>query len=262
MAELFDIFLACAPKDFRKLPFVISSIDKNIKGFDNLFICSPIDVPPEITSKFSLMYYCYLDENVLPVTSRNLWKFRPNWCFQQHLKIFQKVTKDWYLTIDSDIIINRPMSFFENDRPIWYRGMDQYYQPYFNFMKQMMGLERVASKSYIADMNFFNRKLINDMLLRGGFTVESFLKKSQEITKRDCHIGEPELYGNFCKKYHPDFYCEKDLAQAPFAGRFQDNVNDNVYTEDDIKNAINNYRGQPYDVFSLHSWLNEGDQKR
>ena len=115
MIPKFDIFLACAPKDFLKVPYVVASISKYIQGYDNIFICSPVDIPFAIMSKIPVMVYTYLDENVLPVVSRDGWAFRPNWCFQQHLKLFQNVTKEWYLTIDCDIIINRMLPFFEEE---------------------------------------------------------------------------------------------------------------------------------------------------
>lgn len=260
MSTKFDIFLACAPKDFRKLPYVITSIAENISGFDKLFICSPYDVPTEIKARFPIMFYTYLDENVLPGIDREQWSFRPNWCYQQHLKLFQRVTSDWYLTIDCDIIINREMKFYEGDKPIYYRGMNQFYQPYFKFMKEIIDLERVSDQTYIADMNFIYRPIIQEILDRSGYTIETFIKKSQQITSRLCHIGEPELYGNYCKKYYPDMYVERDLIQAPFVGRHQDAVDENKYTEDEIEAAIYDAHSQQYDALSLHSWLNEGDQ--
>lgn len=261
MPENFDIFLACAPKDYLKLSHVIKSIQDNIDGFHNLFICSPTDIPSNILERIEMMNYTYLDQNGLPGVARENWLFRPNWCFQQHLKLFQKMTGRWYLTLDCDVIINRPLKFIEGGKPVYYRGMDQYYRPYFTFMDNMMGLEKVSPRSCIADMNFINRDIIEDMLRRYGYSIESFIKKSQSITNRDCHIGEPELYGNYCKKYFSDVYVEKDLIQAPFIGRRQDTVEGTVYGENEIVAAIEANKGKPYDVFSLHSWLNEGDQK-
>ena len=260
MAPKFDIFLACAPKDYLKIPYTITSISENIEGYDKIFICSPTVIPAEITSKFPVMYYTYLDENGLPGVNRAGWNFRPNWCFQQHLKLFQQMTGDWYLTIDCDIIINRPMKFFDGNKPIYYRGENQYYAPYFKFMEIMVRLMKESPRSYIADMNLINRNIINDMLSKNSYTRESFIKKSQQITERNCHIGEPELYGNYCKKFFPDCYIEKDLVQAPFIGRHQNRVEGTVYSIDEIEKAIAENKGKPFDVFSLHSWLNEGDQ--
>lgn len=259
MAPSFDIFLACAPKDFLKLPYVINSIVKNIDGYENIIICSPHDIPIQIMDKIEVMYYTYIDENGLPGVTRSGWRFRPNWCFQQHLKLFQKVTADWYLTIDCDTIINRPMKFFDGDKPIWYRGMNQYYPPYFNFMKRMIDLDRMSLNTYIADMNLIHRPVINDMLSRNGMNIETFIRKSQGLTDKDCHIGEPELYGNYCKKFFPGMYIEVDLSQAPFVGRHQKGVEDSIYPAEEIESKIAEMSDKPFDTFSLHSWLEEGN---
>jgi len=40
----FDIFLPCAPKDAIKLPYVIKSIEENIKGYSTIWICSPVTI--------------------------------------------------------------------------------------------------------------------------------------------------------------------------------------------------------------------------
>lgn len=261
MTIKFDVFFACAPKDFNKIPYTIKSFIDNVEGYGNIIICSPIDLPPYITSQIPIMYYTYLDENCLPGVNREGWRFRPNWCFQQHLKLFQTATSDWYLTFDCDNIVNRPMRFFtEKDKPIYYRGIDQHYPPYFSFMNCMLNLEKVSPRSYIADMNLINRDIIKDMLARNGYTIDSFIKRSQDITNRNCHIGEPELYGNYCKKFYPTLYIEKDLQQAPFIGRHQENVGDNVYLKEEIEDKIEEMKQHPYDVFSLHSWLNEGNE--
>ena len=85
---IFDIFLPCAPKDYNKLPYVVASIAKYVEGYNNIFICSPINIPHEILKKLSTGCYIYLDRHILDV-DRSKWKHRSNWCYQQHLKLFQ-----------------------------------------------------------------------------------------------------------------------------------------------------------------------------
>jgi len=257
---MFDIFLACAPKDYNKLPHVVDSIVKNIEGYDNLILCSPTTIPPEILERIPVMFYTFLDDAGLPGVDRSLWRHRPNWCFQQHLKLFQKVTRDWYLTFDCDTIVNRSMKFFENEKPMYWKGIDQFHRPYFKFMTDMLDLEKVeGTTSYIADMNLIYRPIIEEMLKRHNYTRESFIRKSQEITDKGCYIGEPELYGNYCAKHHPDMYVEKLLKQAHFEGRLQNDVNKQSWNEEEIKARIEENKSRDIDTFSIHSWLVEGD---
>lgn len=256
---MFDIFLACAPKDFNKLPFVINAAAKNIRKWDKIYICIPKKIPPEILNKITGKYTIVYDKDVLPI-DRKGWKFRPNWLFQQHLKLFQEVTQDWYLTLDCDTIINRPMDFYENGKPVYWKGQDQFYAPYFIFQALMIGLPKISDTSYIADMNFINRALINEMLDRNNYTRETFIAKSQEITTKYCHLGEPELYGSYCFKYYPDLYIEKFLKQKNCGGRPQKTENEFMWNESETIYRVREIAKEDYDTWVFHSWLDEGDQ--
>lgn len=150
---MFDIFLACAPKDFNKLPYVVKSIVDNVKGFDKIVICSPTDIPPPIQAKIPYAFYNYLDQNVLPGIDRSGWEYRPNWHMQQYLKLFQEVTGDWYLTWDCDTIACRSLPFYEDDKPIYYYGWEQRFEPYFKFQEKMIGIGRVGPHTFISDLN-------------------------------------------------------------------------------------------------------------
>jgi uncharacterized FAD-dependent dehydrogenase len=152
------------------------------------------------------------------------------------------------------------MTFFEGDKPVCYKGFNQFHAPYFAFMGYMIDLGRISGTSFIADMNLFYRPIITEMLERSQFTIKSFIEKSQKITNKYCHIGEPELYGNYCMKYHGDMYVERFLKQRPFAGRTQEAVLGSVWNKEEIESMISTIASEDYDTFSFHSWLNEGDQ--
>jgi hypothetical protein len=258
MSTTFDIFLACSPKDSNKLKYVLESIANNISGFNNIIICSPIELNHEHFSSLPVIYY--LDKDGLPGVDRSKWMFRPNWCFQQHLKLFQKLTSDWYLTLDCDTIINRKLNFFENEKPIYYYGADQFHVPYFTFMKEMLNLSRVGGKSYIADMNFIYRPIIEDLLKNNDFDRGTFIQKSQQITEKNCHIGEPEIYGNYCFKNYSGFYVERELKQAPLQGKMQNQMEILNWNKNEIEKIIRGMKNYDFDTFSIHSWLDEGDQ--
>lgn len=250
----FDIFLPCAPKDYNKLPYVIDAIVRNGEGFRDIWICAPII--PDCLEKSPTMPgspFHFVKDNDALHCDRSKWRYRPNWTFQQHLKLFQNVTSDWYVTVDCDTIINRPVKFWEGEKPVWYKGWSQVYQPYFDFNKKILDLDRIETRTFIADMNFFYRPFVLEMLARGGYTIESFITKSQEITDDKCHMAEPELYGQYCLRHHPDFYVFRDLKQT-FQAKFQKECEGSVWSNADIEGLINHYRNADLDTFALHSW--------
>jgi len=257
MGAKFDVFLPCAPKDHMKLPYVIESVANNIPDIGNIFIVTPTEIPSDIQDRISVMYYVFWDINILPGVDRSGWKYRPNWSFQQHAKLFQDITSDWYLTLDCDTIINREIRMFDGDTPVCWHGWEQNVEQYFKFQREMIGIGRLADFTFIADMNLFYRPIIAEMLERNGYTIKTFCEKSQRIIDKDCWIGEPELYGNYCYKYHRDLYKYKQLKQAQLDGRAQYDECDAMYTDRDIKRMIRRIKDQDIDTFSFHSWLME-----
>jgi len=248
MSKKIDVFIVCCKKDYLKLPYCVDSVRRNIKNIDEIHICSPEKIEVEGT--------IWHDEKDILHVDKSRISHRPNWVYQQLLKLFQNVTKtEYYLTIDSDTIVNRPIEFFnENGNPIWYKGFPQNNYPYFRFMKEMFGLEKVVNFSFIADMNFFNKNLIAEMLNRYGHTIESFLEKLYNITKHDeCYIGEPELYGNYVMKYHPELYEIRQLKMRMYGKEVTDR-NHVAWRDDEIRNGIEKLKAFDCDTFSMHSW--------
>lgn len=254
---LFDIFLACAPKDFNKLPYSFKSIEDHVDGYRDIYICTPVDVPQGTKDKLSQSVRYIRDEEGLPRVNRDGWAYRPNWSFQQHLKLFQKITRDWYLTIDCDTIINQDMAFFEGAKPVWWCGHEQYHEAYFKFQKEMIGIGKIAPFSFIADMNLIYRPIIDDMLKKNNHTIKTFVRQSQRIIGPDCWIGEPELYGSYFFKNYPDMYSIKPMKQAPFDGRLQDDPTSFVWTDEEIRKRIDDMKKSDFHTFSMHSWFKE-----
>lgn len=247
----FDIFLCCAKKDYVKLPYIVKAIENNVPDYENIYICTPTNINIGI-QKDNVFYY--LDKDILDVDPL-LWKYRPTWIYQQFLKLFQKVSKnDYYVTIDTDNLINRTLPFFSKEgKPIWYSSVPHNHLPYFRFQEKMLGFGRVFEHSFVADMNFFSKDKINEMLIRGGYTLETFILKSQEVIDNTCYPAEPEIYGGYMYKYHPDFYDFRKLKTI-VRGKHQENPLDTLYTNKEIEDIMENSKNLDYDVITLHSW--------
>lgn len=241
----FDIFITVAPKDYHKIPYVIKALETNISNISEIVLCSPTHI--ENTSIKQLR-----DDEVYKI-DRSRIKFRSNWCSQQFLKLFQTVTKnEYYLTIDCDTIVNRPLEFFSNDKPIWYVGWEQNHQPYYIFNEKMFGFGRVYNHTFLADMNFFNRNIIQNLLddyCSGNPDI--FLEKAYSIIDENCHPSEADIYGNYFYLKYPDFYEIRQL-KSKYAGRNMQSENN--WNEYELSQIIENLKGKDVDTFGFHSW--------
>jgi len=243
----FDVFLVCGIKDYQKLPFCVDAIKQNVVGFDNIHICTP--------NKVDIDGVIWHNENDVLEIDKSRINHRPNWIYQQFLKLFQDVTEnDYYMTIDADTIINKPMSMFTDDgKPIWNISFAQNHRQYYVYNNAMFGYERHTDHTFLADMNFFSKKIIKSMLDKFDYTVESFVEKSYGVIKSgECYPSEADVYGNFFTKYHPDLYSIRQIS-SNMEGRHC-SVDEAVWSEDEIKNKIDQMKFVDVDTFSMHSW--------
>ncbi len=251
-ANKFDAFIACAPKDVIKLPFTLKSLIQFAPGLNTIHICTPKPITP-VNIDFDIKYH--LDKEVLPNIDPLKWRFRPNWIFQQYLKLFQNVTTtEFYLTLDVDTILNKTFNFFEDGKPVWNIGWRQNHLPYFLFNKYFLNLEKTADHTFICDMNFFNKKIIEQMLYVYGVTAEQFIIRSYDFISDGCHIAEPEIYGNFMEKYYPGTYKYRQAKQYVFGKDHSNNPGAVPWTRSEIEDIIKQKQSDDYDMIQIHSW--------
>jgi len=255
MNQKIDVFLPVAPKDLFRSRLVIKYLTRHVNNINNIHICTPTPVLP-IFEKNELEYNVqyHLDSEILPYVVPQKWKFRPNWILQQFLKLFQDVTNtDYYITIDSDVIVTNQLNFFENTNPIWYYGEDQCESQYFNFNKSMFNLPRKASHTYIGDIGFFNKNIVKHLIEYSGLTKEQIIEQSYNIITNTCHLSEFELYGNFIETFYPDLYITKRL-KALKNGKFQFNPYETNWNLEETLQLIQKGTIEKYDVVNMHSW--------
>lgn len=248
--QKFDVFIPIAPKDLFRLKLVLKYLILNVHDINNIHICTPS--PIDKIEGYNVKYH--LDSDILPYVTPQRWKFRPNWILQQFLKLFQNVTStDYFLTLDSDTIIAKKLNFFENKKPVWFYGKDQDEQQYHKFNKRMFNLEKLANHTYIGDMGFFNKTIIQSFVDYTKRSVNDIIEESYGIISHDCHISEFELYGNFVEKYYTDFYKTKQLKSL-VRGKFQNNPYTTNWERDEVKQLIQEGISGGYDVVNMHSW--------
>ena len=250
-----DVILPCAPKDYIKLKFSLQSIVDYVENLNKIFVVTPnkINEVKDVNLKGKKVQYL-LDFDVLKDCDPKRFRFRPNWCVQQFIKLFQDITEtDYYYTFDVDGVLNRKIQMFDGGNPIWYVGWPQNHFPYFMFNKYMLNLEKCANHTFIGDMCFFNKEIIGDMLDRYSLTKKQFLERSYELITASCHISESEMYGNYCTKYFPNLYKFRKIKQFHF-GKYQNDAMQVNWSMEEIEKLIKEQHGKDYDIVQMHSW--------
>ncbi|HUX57979.1 MAG TPA: hypothetical protein VMV77_13455 [Bacteroidales bacterium] len=254
----YDIFIASCYKDYAKLPYVIKSIFDNLTGFQNVYLCTPKKYNGP---KLNFPIHYRIDMQVLKCAP-NGWKYRPNWIYQQFIKLFQKQTEnDYYFVIDSDTIINKPLELFENDQPIWrYFEAPQYNPPYYKFNQLMFGDSFDWNHTWLADMGLYSRKMIHKMLEHYGYTIDSFIKKSYKVIQKEAYPSEADIYMGYINKYYPTYYVVKQLKNKCNAIEGKNPFLD-LWTRDMIEKHIEKMKKTDYETYAIHSWVDNSHGK-
>jgi len=239
---MFDIIIVSAEKDFNKLGYVYDSIMSNIVDpFGEVYLIS------NKKHNISCEVINYLDDEVLKIDRSDI-PYRPNWIAQQYLKMFQAVTEnDYYLVVDSDVIFNKLITIFEDDKPTFFFGRNQNYAPYFEYSQKMLGVGREYSRSFINEFMLFDKRIIREMVSKFDNNRFEFIRRSNDILSETCHLSEFELYGNYVYELHGDTYNYKNI-KAHLGGKHS------VWSDRAIEERIEAMSGTDYDVFTLHSW--------
>lgn len=243
-----DLIIPAAPKDYNKVPFVIDAVRKFV-DVETIHVIAP---NPDDFGWVRSGVNFHRDADVLPYDRARL-RYRPNWVFQQMLKVFRDVTKnDWFLVMDADIFPNRRIPLWNADgQPILYLGRDQFYDPYFVFNEHMLGFGKVYPWSFLSECTLYSKRLVQDMLAHCGLTLDEFWEKTVEITVQGCRPGDAELYGSYVYQEHPDVYEIKKL-NARLGGRYESYVFSDEEIETELKMVREKYPN--VDITSMHSW--------
>lgn len=243
-----DVLIVTAPKDFNKLQFVYDSIMRNIEGIDEVICVSPEIIP---TAYLPSGVFTYLDTEttVFDFSLINM-KHRRGWYRQQFIKLFQEVTFNNYLVVDSDVFICKKLNIGD-DFPVFYLGKDQLHKPYFDLMKDIVNLDRVYPHSFISEIMYFKREIIDHMLDYLKIDqAEFFLRCVEYINKADDASGfsEYELYGNYVTKNFPNTYQYEHINVLYQAKK-------RLWTDDEVSNHIKENMNKEYDLLTMHSWI-------
>ena len=97
--EKYDIFITCSMKDYIKIDLCLEYLHKHIKNFDKIYLVTPNLINKSQLERYNIEYFN--DKDVLNINPMR-WKYRPNWIYQQFIKLFQNITKNDYEIIVID----------------------------------------------------------------------------------------------------------------------------------------------------------------
>uniref|UniRef100_N2B612 Glycosyl transferase family 1 domain-containing protein n=1 Tax=Eubacterium plexicaudatum ASF492 TaxID=1235802 RepID=N2B612_9FIRM len=142
------------------------------------------------------------------------------WYFQQFLKLaYAYVCKDdYYLVWDADTIPLRNISMIDAETKKPYFDMKpEYISAYFTSIRNLTGMEKAETESFIAEHMLFRTKIVKQMLAYieknasvGGISFfEKIINTLDTVQERT--LSEFELYGTYCQYVYPDLYRKRHL---------------------------------------------------
>lgn len=244
----YDIFIPAAPKDQDKLRLVLRQVYKHL-DFSKIYICSPNRIKNKINS--SRIKYL-IDDEVFEYNRRKI-SFRPNWTYQQVLKMFfDKGEEDYFLSLDCDSFILKDLEWFDEGKPIWRYGWDQNHEPYFKFNKRFFNLDKSLPHTGIGDMGFFNKDLCAKFLeFCGASSRKDFLDMFCDKIDASCQFSEFEAYANYVNEYHKGLYSFKNIKQVNEGKRLDLGQR---WGEGEIERLIETHKDTETEVLQAHSW--------
>jgi len=248
---MYDIVIVSHNKDFNKIKYVVEYAEKNLTDFESyhLILANSISFTEldEVKSKTNKPIFVHDENDVLKLDfNRVCW--RPNWIYQILLKMFQNVTdNDNFLILESDGIINKKLSFFENDKTKLYLGRDAYWEPYFVF-NNLLNIPNRYPFCLISEVMMYDKKMIKKLLEHCNCEtvydfIDNFIYKNLNGA---CYPADYELYGNFLYNFYPNDIVFEHFNYS-LNGLHRSMTNFEI--EDIIKNNIDS------DYISFHTWI-------
>lgn len=265
-----DVFIPCSAKDSTQLQYGLKLLVKYVKNVGNIHISMPDKLDSIDVEVDGHRVYYYNDEEILPRTYIKFCGFRPNWIYQQLLKLLQHVTQTpWFFCIDADCLIVKNFDLFSNGKANLFcmpNVMDE--SAFIRFIARASGGDlatwnenEYAQTTYIADMQMFNRNIIDNMITKYFHSYQEFYQftvmntywtNSPHIRRQSMFISEYEMYGRFCEKYFNDA-----VQLTPFKklqiDRNVDSQNSIAYNANDIQSLIDEAVMKNVDVLKLQS---------
>lgn len=284
----YEVVIPAAAKDYNKVPYLLSTlhylspVPKAVHIIhDGGFVIEPNNRKFPISIAPSKVF-SHHEKDVLDLDEKLAKHFRrPQWIYQQFLKLFQQVTKtDYYLIVDSDLMFNRDIRLFsDGNRPKFFLGNDQNHPPYFKYSQDMFGFGREHDYSFISEIMLMKKSVNHALLSEFHFhqqktltdpkqkrhhqeryvtlnldenALDESILELYELTCQGATDGwipaDYELYGNFVHKVFPEKYVMEHIKTS-MRGLYS------PWSNEQLESYIEEMKGTDYDTFTAHTWI-------
>jgi len=255
----YSVIIPSTLKDFNKISFVLTSLKNYLIPQPTEYIVIYEECSIDICDHIYDYVDCIEEKGVLNFEKITPNYHRPGWIYQQFLKLFNFIS-DYYLVVDSDLILNRPLNIFHEDgKPFFFLGRDQNHQPYFNYSKSVLGIDRNYNHSFISELMFMQKSICIELLNTFGKhnniegATEQLLKTLYYFTCENCNKqfipGDYEIYGNFIQQFDPTLYHIKKIKTRLFG------QHGGVWTDTQIQDKVDEIKNEDCDTFTIHTWI-------
>lgn len=231
-----EIICVCCSKDLETWKTSSGFIAKNITA--NSYIVIVPDSEVNLFSKCSDPAFLIAPESRYIKASKQ-WvadhlpdhkKNNAGWYFQQLLKISAAKTgsqKDYRLIWDADTVPLKKLNFFSpNGKLIFYKGTEMH-APYFISIQKLLGLERTANFSFIAQCLAFRSDWVQDLCseieLKAGENWIDAIINSLDLSKEN-GFSEYETLGTYFMHHHRDDMLISDQEWYRYGGSMIGNI--------------------------------------
>ena len=232
----YDAVIISHPKDYNKIAFCYESLSMLDPYPENVYLVTPDKA--KLDGVISISDSESIDASVDQIVFN-----RPNWIYQQLIKLYQQFTEnDIYMCVDSDLIFNRPIKF--SGKTFFMSDRDQHHDPYFNFMKAYFAIENPIDQTFINDFMIFDKNICSIMMPE----ISTFIKDLNEYLSNDKYLfSEFETYGNFVNQHFTGRYSFKP-TKVKTVGKHD------VWSNQELKILKGLCSELDIDLFTAHTW--------
>tara|TARA_B100001113_G_C21037468_1_gene590807 strand:- start:325 stop:1032 length:708 start_codon:yes stop_codon:yes gene_type:complete len=232
----YDAIILSHPKDYNKISFCYESLSMLDPYPENIYLVTP--------DKFQIADAIPISDcESIDVGVDEIVFSRPNWIYQQLIKLYQKFSKnDIYMCVDSDVVFNRPIKF--SGKTFFISDRDQHHEPYFNFMKLYFAIEEPMDQTFINDFMIFDKNICSIMMPK----AKQFVKDLNQYLSNDEYLfSEFETYGNFVNTHFAGRYSFRP-TKVKTVGKHD------VWSNQELQILKNLCSEMDIDLFTAHTW--------
>lgn len=212
---MFDIVIPLGPNDLENIEKQIMCTQKNVIGFRNIYIITPI---PDFVCEGCIV----INESIFPFTNEIAIYHgkdkRNSWYLQQLVKLYAGFVVpgilNRYLVIDADTFFLNPTHFVNSENQCLYNFGREYHCHYFDHMRRLHpDFTRIYELSGICHHMMFETQFIKQMMdlvvkkeKEDKQFYTNFLESVEPWLRHGFGSGasEYELYFNYVCKFHSD----------------------------------------------------------